>query len=216
MLDDEDECEATPTGETVNPVGCSDSQVDPVLNGEDWPPYGLTFTTSGNIGRPGGGNWTYTAIDHRDLFHIWWVPCDDPSYSCGLSMDGNVFAANEEWVFDAANSNLPGGVLVFTNTTNIVLFDNSTPALTGRLTLTITGAGQPLPFLDVASIGLVPREGSFAAEIPGAAYLVNMIIDVQDTPGGAWTPYLDYFDAAQTMDGGPQANVSFGGTFYEE
>ena len=55
-----------------------------------FPPFGLTWTPSGELGRAGGLTWTYTGIQRGDLFHIWWVVCDDPGMPCGLSLDGPI------------------------------------------------------------------------------------------------------------------------------
>lgn len=214
VLDSMDECAATPAGEPVNPVGCSDSQSEPTLE-DTWPPYGLTWLPSGDPGRAGGMTWAYTAIDHGDLFHIYWIVCDDPATPCGVSLDGPV-DMTEAWQFNATASNLPGGVLVFTNTTHIALADTTNPVLTGRLTITIVDDGsQPLPIADVATLGVMARDGQYGAEIPGAGYTASVLIEVQDS-AMVWTPYLDYFDAAPTPDPGPGSAVSFGGSFYDE
>ncbi|NUP07461.1 MAG: hypothetical protein HOW73_15535 [Polyangiaceae bacterium] len=214
VLDGADDCADTPAGEPVNSVGCSDSQLEPTLQ-EMWPPYGLTWTPTGDPGRAGGLTWTYTGIDHADLFHILWIPCDDPATPCGVSLDGPI-DMTEAWQLSAAESNLAGGIVVFTNATHIALADSTNPALTGRLTLTIVGeTGEPLPFADVSSLGVTARDGQYGAEIPGASFTVVALIEVQDSTL-AWTPYLDYFDAAPTPDPGPGSAVSFGGSFYDE
>lgn len=214
VLDAEDECAETPMGEPVNEVGCSDSQLEPTLQ-DMWPPYGLTWTPTGDPGRAGGLTWTYTGIDRADLFHIYWLVCDDPATPCGVSLDGPV-DMTERWQFSAADSNLPGGVLVFTNTTHIALADATSPALTGRLTLAIAGDdSQPLPFADVGTLGVTARDGEYGAEILGAGFTVVVLIEVQDATM-VWTPYLDYFEAAATPDPGPGTAISFGGSFYDE
>src|SRR5512140_1603379 len=58
--DPNDKCPGTPPGATVNKVGCSESQLPPKLEG--FPPFGLTWTPTGNLGRAGGLTWTYTGI----------------------------------------------------------------------------------------------------------------------------------------------------------
>lgn len=214
VLDGMDTCANTPMGEAVNGVGCGDSQVMPKLH-PMFPPYGLTWTPTGDPGRAGGLTWTYTGIDKGDLFHVYWVFCDDPTTPCGVSLDGPIDPATEGWQF-SADSNLPGGKLVFLNQTHIILADSSTPTLTGRLTVTIVDdASMPLPFATLTNLGIVGQAGKFAAEIPGAGYTVTMIIEIQDGMGN-WVPYLDYYDAAATVDGGPPATISIGGSFYDE
>ncbi len=218
VLDGTDQCPATPPGEVVNQVGCSDSQVSPTLE-PTFPPYNLTWTPTGDAGRAGGLTWSYTGIDRADLFHIYWVVCDDPDLTivCGLSLDGPIDTPAEDWHFSAAGSSLPGGQLVFTNTTNIPHADATIVPLTGRLTVTIVdGAGAPLPFDTVANLGITSaRIGTHGAEIPGTAYTVTVLAEVQDS-AMVWTPYQDYYDAAPTPDPGPGSAISFGGSFYDE
>jgi hypothetical protein len=212
--DGEDECPGTPSGEPVNGVGCADSQLDPELE-DTFPPYGLTWTETGDLGRAGGLTWEYTNIDRGDLFHIYWILCDDPSTTCGVSLDGPIDTSAEEWLFSAANSDPAGGRLVFNNTTNIDLDDGSSPSVNGRLTVTIVNENDaPLPFADLATLGVAGRDGEYGAEIPGTGYTITAIIEIEDD--AAWTPYLDYFDAQPTPDPGPGNAVSFGGSFYDE
>jgi hypothetical protein len=214
--DGSDECPDTPAGEDVNDVGCGDSQVAPMLEPE-FPPFGLTWTPTGDLGRAGGLIWTYTGIDRADLFHIYWVICDDPATPCGLSLDGAIDVAAENWQFSAADSNLPAGRAVFTNVTHILLADTSTPQLNGRLTVTIVdGADAAIPFAALATLGLTGRDGDVGAEIPGTDFEVVALAEVQDPTTMAWTPYLDYYDAAPTPETGGSTATSFGGSFYSE
>ena len=215
VFDALDECPDTPRGEEVNSVGCADSEVSPTLE-PAFPPFGLTWTPTGDLGRVGGLTWTYVGIDRADLFHIYWIICDDPATPCGVSLDGPIDAANENWQFDPVASNLPGGRSVFTNTTTIVLADTSTVSLSGRLTVTIVDGGAvPFAFAAVADLGVVTRSGTHGAEIVGTAFTVTALVEVQDATA-VWTPYLDYYDAAPTGDPGGATAVSFGGSFYSE
>jgi hypothetical protein len=214
VVDGMDMCPNTPAGEMVNDLGCSASQLTPKLQ-DAFPPYGLTWTPTGDLGRAGGLTWTYTGIVRGKLFHIYWIPCDDPATPCGVSLDGPI-DTTEKWQFSAASSSLPGGKLVFTNATHITLADGTSPAMTGRLTVTIVGDnGAPLPFGDMATIGVMGRDGQFGAEITGTGFTVVALVEVQDSMG-VWTPYLDYYDAAPTPDPGPGSAVSFGGSFYDD
>jgi hypothetical protein len=214
VFDPMDECSMTPAGEAVNGVGCSDSQVDPKLQ-EMWPPYGLTWTPMGDPGKTGGLTWKYTGIDHGELFHIDWILCDDPTTPCGVSLDGPV-DMSEGWTFSAADSNLAGGILVMTNTTHISLADGSSPPLAGRMTVIAKDANdQPIPFADVATLGVTPRDGKYGIEVPGDAFTINVLIDVKDA-SSAYKPYIEYYDAAPTPDPGPGTAMSLAGSFYDE
>ena len=215
VFDGNDQCPNTPMGEVVNHVGCSDSQVMWTLE-PTFPPFGLTWTNMGTLGRPGGLTWTYAGIQRKDLFHIDWIICDDPADPCGLSLDGPIDVVGENWVFDSIDSMLPVGKLIFTNTTNILLAAATTPALTGRLTLTITDAADaPIPFASVTTLGVTARSGTYGAEIPGTGFKVVVLAEVKDATG-PWTPYLDYYDAAPTPTAGGGVYVSFGGYFYDK
>jgi hypothetical protein len=217
--DGTDQCPNTPPKAVVNNLGCADSQLTPKLD-PAWPPYNLTWTPTGDLGRAGGLTWTYTGIQRGDLFHIYWIVCDDPATPCGLSLDGPIDVPSEKWQFSATDSNLPGGKLVFTNATGILLADSSTTPLTGRLTLTIVDAtNAPIPFADVATLGVTARDGKYGAEIKGTGFKVVALAEVEDTTTSTWTPYLDYYDAAPTPDTGDAGGnvyTSFGGSFYDK
>lgn len=213
VVDAIDECPNTPPEIPVNDVGCSDSQVSPTLE-PNFPPFGLMWTPTGDIGRAGGLTWSYMAIDRADLFHIYWVVCDDPATPCGVSLDGPIDAANESWTFSPLSA-LGAGRLIFNNAPTIRLADNTTTSLQGRLVITIVdGFNNPLPFATVSSLSIPARTGAYGAPIPGVAFTVTAIIEVQDQ-SAVWTPYLDYYDAAPTPDPG-STSVSFAGSFYSE
>jgi hypothetical protein len=214
--DGRDKCPDTPLGSPVNQAGCADAQVDPVLR-PTFPAYGLTWTPTGDLGKAGGLTWTYTGIQRGDLFHIYWVVCDDPTTPCGLSLDGAIDAVSEGWLISAPDTDFAAGKLVFTNTTHILLADASTPQLNGRLTVTIVdGSDAAIPFANVATLGVAARDGKYTAEIKGTGFKVVALTEVQDPSTSAWTPSTDYYDAAQTPETGATTTVSFGGSFYDE
>lgn len=216
VFDGDDQCPDTPSDAPVNGLGCADSQLTPVLE-TTFPPYGLMWTPTGDLGRAGGLTWTYTGIQRGDLFHIYWIVCDDPDTPCGLSLDGPIDAADEAWQFDMTDSDLAAGTLVLTNSTAISLADGTTPALNGRLTLTVVDSSDAaLPWADVGTLGVPPREASYGAEIPGTGFTVTALAEVQDPSTSTWTPYLDYYDAAPTSDTSPGPSISFGGSFYDK
>lgn len=215
VTDGSDQCPGTSPTAPVNDEGCSETQLTPSLE-PTFPPFGLTWTPTGDLGRAGGLTWAYAGIQRGDLFHIYWIVCDDPATPCGLSLDGPIDATGEAWVMSPGDSDLVGGRLVFTNTASITLADTTVVPLTGRLTVTIVDAASAvLPFTIVGNLGVTPRSGTHGAEIPGTAYTVTALAEVHDATG-VWTPYLDYYDAAPTADPGPGTAVSFGASFYSE
>jgi hypothetical protein len=214
VFDGSDHCPNTPPGQPVNHVGCADSQLTPMLEAM-FPPFGLTWTSAGDLGKAGGLTWTYVGIERKDLFHIYWIICDDPTTPCGLSLDGPIDAPAEGWTFSAAASDLVNGKVVFTNTTHILLADTTTPMLNGRLTLTIVDqSNAKLRFADVATLGVPPRLGTYGAEITGTGFTVVALAEVQDPTTLTWTPYIDYYNAQPTPTAGGGAYTSFGGSFY--
>ena len=213
--DGADQCPDTSPGDPVNQVGCADSQLTPVRE-PTFPPYGLTFSPTGDIGRAGGLTWAYSGIQRGDLFHIYWIICDDPDNTCGLSLNGPIDAPAETWVYSATDSDLPSGKLVFTNTTQIMFADGTSSAASGRLTVTIVDeSSAPVPFATVGTLGVTARVGGFGAEIPGTGFTVTALAEVRDPSSMVWTPYLDYFDGAPTADGST-VSVSFDGWFYDK
>lgn len=219
VSDPSDKCPSTPSGAVVNKDGCADGQLTPQLEAT-FPSYGLTWTPTGDLGRMGGLTWTYTGIQKGDLFHIYWVICDDPATPCGISLNGPIDAPSESWLFSATDSDLPNGKLFFTNTTSLLLADAGIPLINGRLTVTIVDAdGAAIPFVDVATLGMTARLGKYAAEIAGAGFKVVARAEAQDPTTMAWTPYKDYYDAAATPDTGDAGGnlfTSFGGSFYDK
>lgn len=214
VFDQNDTCPNTVAGADVNGEGCSDAQVSPMLE-PDFPPFGLTWTPTGELGRAGGLTWTYMGIERADLFHIYWVVCDDPATPCGISLDGPI-DATEQWQFSATDSDLINGKLVFTNTTHILLADTSTPQLTGRLTLTITNQNNAaMSWYATSSMGVTARMGTHGAEITGTGFKVVALAEVKDATG-PYTPYLTYYDTAPTPTAGGGVYTSFGGSFYSE
>jgi hypothetical protein len=213
VVDGDDQCADTPAGETVNDVGCADSQLTATL--VPFPPFNLMWTPSGELGRAAGLTWTYVGIERKDLFHIYWIVCDDPATRCGLSLDGPIDMAGEYWQLAATGSDLPNGKLVFTNTTRIALADGSTPTLDGRLTITIVDATDvAIAFATVTALGVTPLSGGYGAEIKGTSFKVVALAEVKPTTSSTWTPYLDYYDAAPTPTTGGGVTTSFGGSFY--
>jgi len=214
VVDGLDLCPSTPDGAAVNNDGCSDSQLTPMIE-PNFPPFELTWTPTGDLGRAGGLTWTYVGIERADLFHIYWIVCDDPGTPCGISLDGPIDTA-EQWQFSATDSDLINGKLVYTNTTHILLDDTSTPALTGRLTLTIVNqSDMPMSFTSAAALNVTPRLGTHGAEITGTGFKVVALAEVKDATS-AWTPYLTYYDGAPTPVAGGAVFTSFGGSFYSE
>ena len=182
----------------------------------EFPPYGLTFTPTGDPGRAGGLTWLYTAMQRGDLFHIYWLVCDDPATPCGLSLDGPIDVPAEQWTLSITDTDLPNGKLVFTNTTHIALADTSLPQLNGRLD------GVDLRFERGADLVLEHRRARrdrarrhYGAEIKGSAFKVTVLprcrirhARVDAGPSTTTTP--------RRRPTGGGATQSFDGEFYDK
>ena len=214
VVDGLDQCPGTSALGDVNSDGCADSQVEPTLE-PDFPPFNLTWIPTGELGRAGGLTWTYTGIERGELFHIYWLVCDDPATPCGISLDGAIDAA-EQWQFSPTDSDLVNGRLVYTNTTRILLHDNTMPQLDGRLTLTIVNQNDaPMSWYAANTMNVSPRMATHGAEVTGTGYKVMALAEVKDATG-PWTPYMTYYDTAPTPTAGGGVYTSFGDSFYSE
>ena len=180
-----------------------------------FPPYNLMWTSGGDIGRPGGLTWTYEGIQRGDLFHIYWIICDDPLQPCGISLDGPIDKPSESWKFSATDSDLPAGKVVFTNITAIALDGGSSQALDGRLTIRSCPRRTSRFRSDRQRARRARACGCLWRRDSGTGYKVAALIEVRDT-SGTWTPYLDYYDAAPTPMMGGSTSVSFGASFYSK
>jgi len=212
VVDGSDECMNTPANEPVNSKGCADSQLTATL--QPFPPFGLTWTPTGDIGAAGGLTWMYTGIERGDLFHIVWVICDDPATPCGMSLDGPIDAANEHWSYSASDSNLANGKVVFVNTTHIALADNTNPLINGRLTVQASDSNLVIPAAAVSTLKVTPRDGQYGVEIKGTSFKITVLGEAQDPTSMQWSPYTDYYNAAPTTTSGGGVTTSFGGSFY--
>jgi hypothetical protein len=216
VVDGMDQCPNTPAGAPVDKKGCADSQLTPMLN-PNFPPYGLTWSHTGDPGRAGGLTWGYTGIDRGDLFHIYWLFCDDPSMPCGLSLDGPIDVPAESWTLSDTQTDLLNGKLVYTNAMHVVGTGGVSETVNGRLTITVTDGSAPIPFVNVAVLKVTARRASYGVEIKGTAFQAVVTTEVQDPSTQAWTPSLDWYDAQQTdADAGMPVFSSFDGAFYDK
>jgi hypothetical protein len=213
VFDQNDMCANTPANAPVNMVGCADSQVTATV--QPFPPFGLTWTPTGDLGRAGGLTWTYVGIDRKDLFHIYWLVCDDAATQCGVSLDGPIDETIEHWQFAANGSDLPTGKLVFTSATHIQLADGTSPQRDCRITINVKDASDAaIPLQTVAGLNVTPASAAYGAEIQGTEFKVVAIAEVLDPVTSTYKPYLDYYDAAATSTTASGTAVSYGGSFY--
>ena len=170
------------------------------------PPGGVDWSSSGSAGRAGGQTWSYENLDLESFRDIWWGP--NP-VGVKLSTDGS---APSPLSFDGANSDLAGGLVVWSGTSTLFRFSTGDQSVPTRLELrTSTWGGDPIPFITAESVDIDPTAG---AVIPVTDdYRANFTFLIFSR--GSWKPVLDEFDA---LDTNPACNQcvrsSFGAGFY--
>ena len=127
-------------------------------------------TVAGNYGRPGGKTWTYGNRQLRNSTSVWHT--DFPG-AVKLSFINDTFSgAGEVMTFDAAGSNLAGGVLLFKGQT--LLPGNPTPVFT-TATLTYTSlSAVAIGLATPASVGAPASVGGLAL-VPFAGFKLNYL-----------------------------------------
>ena len=199
-------------------AGIALAQMGPVYP----PPGGVTLEESGICndpggrqigecqGRTGGLNLTYTGFNFSQFQDLYWgatFPSD-----VRLKFGGN------DWFgymsYQAANSNLPGGVAVWGGNTDIPLWNGGGYSYTyvdTRFTLVVTDlGGNPLPLEEPGSVGdlitngpLLHVTGDFKANILFEFYY-----------GGAWVKALEGYDSLHTPPTPGLAFSSYNPGFY--
>jgi len=194
-------------------------QAQEALKGPQSPPPKLSSITydhppnEGWIGRPGGILYTITNITLANTTTVYWAMLAD---SIKLSMDGSVYAGAEVLSFDAAASNLAGGISVWTGATNIPIEGGSPRPLLSRFTITVVDVSDnPLPLTDAVSVGLPVNTGGIVP-VTGNSMVFKTRVEmlVSDNGGTTYVPHLDYYDAAPTPPEAIAAYSSYTPGFY--
>jgi uncharacterized repeat protein (TIGR01451 family) len=167
----------------------ADSTIGPVFPAPGSGTWTSTGTpTGGEIGKAGGITWSYTGVDPTQFDQMVWglgYPTFPATFSFGLN--------TATFTFDAANSNLSGGVLDFSGSAQFPNLDGSTPSYPVRLQVTtLTG---PSAFEDPASLTGLTVDPSAGGVLPVTGdFSVGLIIEVSTDGGTTWTPANDYFN----------------------
>ena len=170
------------------------------------PPGGVTFGSSGDIGRTGGLTWSYSGFTQSGWTHMIYGSAASPDLAFDApngtgpcaSCDTGVDEPGETLSFSAGDSNLAGGVLVWTGSAKInVLGSNTT--LPTRLTMTVTDGNGAVSLMDPSSVGLDPEIGGLVLVDTHPSYSVNLVFEAQYA--ATWTPVKDLFDSLSTDPG---------------
>lgn len=214
-----DQCPGTPAGTVVDDTGCPPPVPEPNPNAES--DYNMTATETGDIGRAGGATWSFRDIDFqaagKTLLASVFNDDPDPQFApYGISMDDTPIVGAEIMHVDAAQSDLPNGVVVFTGTTRIWHAINQVwVGVATRITATVTDStDNPLFIADTSQIPFPLRLGEVGFQVPAAGYDIHIIGEVSTNGGASWAPYLDFFDAFNNTPV-HSARISFGASWYD-
>jgi len=195
----------------------------PPLYGPEYPPpkdVSVSFSGTLNdeqIGRSTGKDITFTNVILANTTSVYWTSLEN---EVKLSLDGSAFTGDEIMTFSAAESNLSGGLLVWTGLTEISVVNPSgsgyiTKNLYSRAIVRVRdNSNQPVPLVHPASSGLNTNTGG-AVLVTGSQmlYTVNIRMEVSEN-GSTFYPHLDYYDGQGTAGENAYSSYDFG--FYWE
>ncbi|MFZ5941314.1 MAG: cadherin-like domain-containing protein [Bacteroidota bacterium] len=195
-----------------------------VLYGPESPPpkgASIVFTGSlndGEIGRPGGKLYTYSAVMLSSTTTVYWSILPGTAM---LSMDGNTYTDSEILDYNASLSNPAAGLIIWSGSTFIPIANDNgigikeMRPLLSRFRVTVTAPSGPVALEDPSVPG-IPSEAGAVVLVTGAdmLYYVRMEMLVSDDNGVTWIPHLTYYDAAQTPAAAESAYSSYDYGFY--
>ncbi|WP_239026966.1 cadherin-like domain-containing protein [Geomonas oryzisoli] len=154
------------------------------------PPGGVTRTDTGAegaIGRSGGMTWTFDNVALAATNPTWWGPAAN---EIKISFDGSTYTGNEIHTYQAAQSNLPNGIAVWTGQTSV----QGIPIYT-RFTLTLKKTDNtPLALTTATNYGLAASVGAIVPVTYGQAFKANFIFEAATSPAGPFQPAYNLFD----------------------
>ncbi len=187
------------------------------------PPGGVTVTQTGACtgapnydiigecqGRTGGLDLTYTNFDFSQFQDLYW--------GAAYLSDARLRLNGYDWFgymgYQAADSNLPGGMAVFRGNTDIPLWNGGGYSYTyvnTRFTVTVTDlGGNPLPLEEPGSVGDLSTNGPLL-HVTGD-FRANILFEFYY--GGAWMKALEGYDSLHTPPSGGLVNSSYTPRFF--
>ena len=162
-------------------------------------------------GRQNGRDITFSVTSPEDFDELTWGVVAGTFPEAAFDSDVNP-GTGEVMSFDESESDLAGGIAVWTGSAQIFLSVGGSPFLPTRFTLAVSNEFGPVPLVFVSG-GVSP-----GIEVLGAGvFTANLLFEAQHN--GPWTPLLDLFDALPTVPGplpglGGPAVTSFTQGFY--
>ena len=170
-------------------------------------PGGAPFTASGPAtayGRLGGQTWSYGSIPYAGQTTVWHGAVKN---EVKFTMSGPTFAnVGEVMSFDAVNSNLGGGLIVFNGST--LLPGTVGPPIYTRAVLQYKDtSGVNVAVIDPASVSVLTDGGVLV--VPSAGFRLNFQFLASFSNGSGYIPALDFYDANRNPVYNGTAQVSF-------
>ena len=221
----------------------SDGEIQIILNVDDgfetievFPTMSVTFSGPGGIeqipggamvesigpdnngfGDVGGTTWQLSDVWLANSKTVFWGPAPN---EVKASMNDDIFddgVPNEIMDFDAAESDLPNGLMVFTGTTIAPANGGGTETVDLRFEFLVYDGGtiDPRVLVEPATYGLPPSIGGLV-ELTSISDVVDVKFSLFAKSAGDANftlTFLQFFDNAPTVDG-DQAFSSFTGGFY--
>jgi len=187
------------------------------------PPKGASISytgtaSDGQVGFVGGKTFTFQAVSLAATTNVFWTMIENSVY---LSMNGGAPYTDDEILdYNAAASNLAGGVVMWDGATQINVSNgvSYTPrALLSRFVMTVTSGGSPVNLTDPVSMDLSAQCGG-VAPITGYGMVLTVKFEmfVSDNGGASWIPHLVYYNNAETPPNEEGAYSGFNYGFYWE
>ena len=161
------------------------------LSGTGFPaPGGTNFSQSGtNAGDVGGITWTLTPTDPSQYDTLYYVVGDYPNgfWNPAGPHIGTSSSSPDLLSYDSGSSNLGSGIVRWTGTTNIGVWNGSIyypTAYGARFTLSVTDSGgTSQPLIDASTIPGMPISVGGAYQVPGT-FKANWLFELYD--GSTW------------------------------
>lgn len=181
---------------------------------ESPPEGGVTMQVSGTLGdeeqgRPGGQTIVFSNINLTNYTDVLYATLAN---EVKMSLNGGDFTGDEILTFDANNSNLATGNLIWNGATSMNTNEGAVIVVSKFLLNFTDLANNPLPLVPAGDYGLDPNIGAVVKLEAGGAFKINFIFLAGEST--ADTPALDFYYEANTPEEGVYAYLSYDWGWY--
>jgi hypothetical protein len=189
------------------------------VTGPDFPPPGgVAYVGSGGATDGAGGHtFTYTGFDPSAYGSLYFT-MDDAGGNLSLTGHGTT-SGSDLLTYNAALSNLPGGIAVFSGQTTVPVTSGTQTVFT-EFVLTLTSSGSPVPLVSAASIAGMPAADGAALQITpsiaSAGFSANSQFLMSYSSSGGFEDAVDFYNAIpnKTDSTGSALQANSSGAFY--